>query len=782
MSLGNLYGWSSNNPLLLSLFPTFPAMAPFTAELILLAAIGLLLGQRGMSRIGSVVLLVGLTAAAAFLVPSLASVTRLHPFDSARVVALTGDPSKALVIAAAMGALGLAMILLARDAASVRSLTVGGMLAASVASGAWTVLVSYTVGIIEAGGTLWSARLSVVATVAVLFLGLALLERTWRAVHGEVRHNLVRWWLLAAWSVALAYVLHLIGSVVARPDEVGVWPATMALLAVTGATLIAVIGLGVERARSARQELESANAVLRQREAQLARSTELLHAALDGSLDSFYLLEAVRHPDGSLQDLRFLDLNIRAADFLLRAPGDLLGTSLCEEFPVYRTGEFLSTYESVIQSGIPLETDFKIVSTVAGVPTQFLKQQIVKVGDGVAITSRDVTAARQLEEQFRHAQKMDAVGRVASGVAHDFNNLLTVINGITVMMIDDRDLALHHRADMFEILGSVTRGTDLTKRLLAFSRRQPVAPSTIALPDLVGEIVALTRRVLPQGIWLDAVQGPASPCVHVDKLLLEQALMNLILNARDAMGDRGTLSVFTEQVSLAAPRHYGQASIPVGEWGRVTIRDTGSGMTPHVLEHLFEPFFTTKPAGKGTGLGLSTSFGIVRQANGHLVVADTGSAGTTIHVYLPSVLSEPVVERAQGLGPRNASGYERILVVDDDPAVRSVVRRMLLRAGYDVASVESGEEAERAIRGESPFALLVTDMVMPGIGGGELARRALALQPDLRVLYISGYTDDEVVRDAQMESGRAFVAKPFTAEEFLGRVRDLLDGAVTTGV
>ncbi|MES2305907.1 MAG: response regulator [Gemmatimonadota bacterium] len=782
VSFGNLYGWTTNNPLFLSPFPTFPAMAPFTAELLLLATAGLLLGQRGMSRVGVAVLVVGLLAITAFVIPALAVVTRLHPFDPARVAALTGSPSNVLVMATAIGALGLAMILLARDAASVRSLTVGGMLAASAASGGWTVLVSYTVGIIEAGGTLWSARLSVMATVGVLFLGLALLERTWRAVQGELRHNLVRWWLLAAWSVALAYVLHLVGSVVARPDEVGVWPATLALFAVTGATLIAVIGLGVERSRSARQELESANAELRQREAQLARSTELLRAALDGSLDSFYLLEAIRDADGTLRDLRILDLNIRAADFLMRAPDGLRGASLCAEFPVYRKGEFLETYESVMLSGIPVETEFKIKPDVAGGAAQFLKQQIVKVGDGVAITSRDVTAARQLEEQFRHAQKMDAVGRVATGVAHDFNNLLTVIIGITVMMIEDEELSSHHRADLFEVLGAVTRGTDLTTRLLAFSRRQPIAPATIALPALVGEIVALTRRVLPQGIALDAVQGPSAPYVHVDRLLLEQALMNLILNARDAMVDRGTLTVFTEQVTLAAARHYGQASIPAGEWGRVTIRDTGSGMTTHVLEHLFEPFFTTKAAGKGTGLGLSTSFGIIRQANGHLVVADTGPAGTTFHAYLPAVGMAAAREPSLGLGPRNASGSERILVVDDDPAVRSVVRRMLSRAGYDVVSVESGEEAELALRDESPFALLVTDMVMPGIGGGELARRAVATHPDLRVLFISGYTDDEVIRDARMESGRAFVAKPFTAEEFLGRVRDLLDGAVTTGV
>ncbi|MEP6589634.1 MAG: ATP-binding protein [Gemmatimonadota bacterium] len=774
-----LVGWAIQSPLLLHAFPTYPPLDPFTAEVIVLAAVGLLLSPRAMVWAGITIALVCIGSLVASLAGYGALLGGLHPFDHALVAAERQGATPAWFPLGVLALIGLAMVLLGQPRTRQRAWIPGGMLAAAATAAAWTVLVSYTVGVMEIDASPRPARVAVLAMVGTLLMGLVLLQRGWRLTHGERRFHLVRWWLLAAWAVALAYILELLSAVVRRPDVIGVWPATLALLAVTGATLAAVIGLGMERNRSARRLLEARNAALREQERQLARSAAMLRAALDASLDAFYLLEACRDSAGHVQDFRFLDLNVRGADAISGSREELLGSLLCEQVPECRTDGLFGHYVMVLESGVPLEAEFRLAHGPGDGRVRYVRQQIVKVGDGIAVTSRDITSGRQLEEQFRHSQKMDAVGRVASGVAHDFNNLLTVVRGITDLLLEDPELSEAHRADLREVEGAVKRGAGLTSRLLAFSRRQPVEPKRLSIGDLVTDVMALTRRALPGNVAIEIDLAAHSPVVLADRLLLEQAMMNLILNARDAMDLGGILTVRTEQVQLDAPRPYDQAVIPVGLWARIAIIDTGTGMSPQVIEHLFEPFFTTKPAGKGTGLGLSTAFGIVRQAGGHLVIAETGPRGTTAHLYLPTIDAndpEIAVVTLEGV-PR--SGEECVLVVDDDAAVRGVVRRLLTRAGYQVTEVESAEAALAALASGPPFALLVTDMVMPGMGGGELARRACEADPRLRVLYISGFTDDASIRDLPLESGRAFLPKPFISEEFLRQVRELLDGSVT---
>ena len=402
---------------------------------------------------------------------------------------------------------------------------------------------------------------------------------------------------------------------------------------------------------------------------------------------------------------------------------------------------------------------------------RWLQHQAVRTGDGVAVTLRDITAARELELQFRHSQKIDAIGRLASGVAHDFNNMLSVVLGTTEELLADPSVAATHRKDLATIRQAVERGSELTNRLLAFSRRQPSRREPLAMEHVVHDVVELARRAMPAAHVITTVGTTEPTTILADRSLLEQAVMNLLLNARDAMADGGTIAITVDTVTIHAAVRHAAGEVAPGEWVRLEVRDTGHGMAPGIIEHIFEPFFTTKPIGMGSGLGLSTAFGIVRQADGHIVVAESGSDGTAMHVYLPFA----DVGDADLMRPRRddspipataASTIERIVVVDDEPEVRQVVARLLRRLGHEVAEADTGA-AGLALLEQHRATMLVTDMLMPGMGGAELGRLALSAYPGLLVLYISGYTEEEI-RLAGVEHRRErFLAKPFTAHELL---------------
>jgi len=387
----------------------------------------------------------------------------------------------------------------------------------------------------------------------------------------------------------------------------------------------------------------------------------------------------------------------------------------------------------------------------------------------------DISERVRLEEQLRQSQKMEAVGRLAGGVAHDFNNLLTVINGYSEMLQAGLDPTDPNHGLLTDVRDAGERAAALTRQLLAFSRRQVLEPRVVELGQVVRGLEKMLRRLISEDIGLATSLPPALPRVCVDPGQLEQVVMNLVVNARDAMPGGGRLSIELRAVVLDdAVRE----RIPDGRPGRflqLSVADTGCGMDGELLARIFEPFFTTKEQGKGTGLGLSTVFGIVQQSHGFIEVASRVGEGTTFRVYLP------VAESQDGAGAEDrpdgpVGGKERILLVEDDPMVREVTRRILAGVGYEVLPAAGPEHAlGQVVDGKAAFDLLLTDVVMPGICGPELSKRLLELRPGIRVLFMSGYTDDALSRLNLAASDIQLLQKPFSAVDLTRRVREVLD-------
>jgi len=387
---------------------------------------------------------------------------------------------------------------------------------------------------------------------------------------------------------------------------------------------------------------------------------------------------------------------------------------------------------------------------------------------------RDLTARRQLEEQLRHAHRMEGVGRLAGGVAHDFNNLLTVINGYCDVLLDggagdgpDRD-ALRAIRDAGE------RAARLTQQLLAFSRKAIVEPKVLDVNGLLADSARLLRRLIGEHIAVATDLAPDLPPIKADPGQIEQVVLNLVVNARDAMPDGGRVTIRTRTV-LLAEADAARADLAPGVHVEVAVADTGCGMPADVLARIFEPFYTTKGVGQGTGLGLAVVHGIVRQAGGHVAVASEVGRGTTFTLLFPAV-SRVVGGSASGTRPP-AAGTETVLLVEDEDLVRTIARQGLDRHGYRVLEARGGEEAIRlAAEHAGPIHLLVTDVVMPGLGGRQVADAVRGLHPALRILYMSGYTDDAIVRAGIVEAEDAFLHKPFTAVALARKVRAVLDG------
>jgi PAS domain S-box-containing protein len=387
----------------------------------------------------------------------------------------------------------------------------------------------------------------------------------------------------------------------------------------------------------------------------------------------------------------------------------------------------------------------------------------------------DITAKIHLEAQFRAAQKMEAVGRLAAGVAHDFNNILTIINGYSEMLatlLPEESLG-HEYAQ--EIKGAGNRATGLTRQLLAFTRQQVLAPRLLDLNALVTNIEKMLRRLIGEDIHLSMARAPDLWTIKADPGQIEQVIMNLAVNARDAMPRGGKLTLETSNVEVdeaSAARH---PPMVAGRFTMLAVTDTGCGMSAETQSHIFEPFFTTKEVGKGTGLGLATVYGIVKQSGGFIWVYSEVGIGTTFKIYLPpedeALKVAEAKERTQWSG-----GTETIMVVEDDPNLRSLVRKFLEGSGYNVVEAHDGQEALLLGRQRhGPIHLLLTDLVMPGMGGRELGDILLELQPELKVLYMSGYTDDTVVRHGELDTSQSFLQKPFTSEALLRKVREILD-------
>jgi len=396
---------------------------------------------------------------------------------------------------------------------------------------------------------------------------------------------------------------------------------------------------------------------------------------------------------------------------------------------------------------------------------------------GILGIGRDVTERVQLEQQLRQAQKMEAVGRLAGGIAHDFNNILTAITGYADLLLEDLGATDPRRQDADEIHKAADRAAGLTRQLLAFSRQQVLQPTVLEVNKLVSDLEKMLRRLLGEDVELSTRLAPTTGRVKADPGQLEQVVMNLAVNARDAMPNGGKLTLETANVDLDeayAADHYPARA---GPFVLLAVSDTGIGMSEETQAHMFEPFFTTKEKGKGTGLGLATVYGIIKQSGGFIWVYSEVGHGTTFKLYLPRV--EELAERAAAPAharTRPARGTETILVVEDEAPVRNVARQVLERHGYTVLEAPSAEAAlDIATRYSGTIHLLLTDVVMPGLNGRELASRLADLRPDARVIFMSGYTDDAVTRHGVLEPGSAYVQKPFTPDAIARKVREVLD-------
>jgi PAS domain S-box-containing protein len=394
--------------------------------------------------------------------------------------------------------------------------------------------------------------------------------------------------------------------------------------------------------------------------------------------------------------------------------------------------------------------------------------------EAALVLAHDVTDRLRLEQRLAQAEKMEAIGRLAGGVAHDFNNLLTVIDGYAAMLREQ----IGEREELGEIAHAASQATSLTRQLLAFSRRQVLNPRVLDLNEVVSGMQSMLGRIIGDDVRLGVRLCADGALVEADHAQLERVVLNLAANSRDAMPQGGRLMIETARVDLGEDAVEAHGEGTAGPHVVLSVSDTGAGMDDEVRRHLFEPFFTTKASGAGTGLGLATVFGVVKQTGGSIYVYSEPGRGTTFKIYLPAVVgAEPTgPARSPADGRRGERGHETIVVVEDDSSLRELVRLMLEGCGYSVLTAENGEQAAR-LCAEHPggVELLLTDVVMPEVSGRVLADRLEALFPALRVLFMSGYSDEAVFSNGLIRPNTAFIEKPFNERGLARKVREVLD-------
>jgi PAS domain S-box-containing protein len=521
----------------------------------------------------------------------------------------------------------------------------------------------------------------------------------------------------------------------------------------------------------------------RRAEQQVREDRERLHRILD----SLFVFVGLFSPQGAL-----VEVNRASLDTAGLEPEDVIGKpfettfwwahSPTEQARVKETLQRAARGETVREvfearvlgeSTIIVDALFSPLRSESGAVVEI-------VASAVDITERKRTedALRESEERLRELQKMEAIGQLAGGVAHDFNNILTVIQGHASLLEADHS-PKNVRECARQIAEGAERAAALTRQLLLFSRRQVMQPATINLNDVVGALSGMFERVLARNILLETVQAPDLPWIHADAGMIEQVLINLVVNSRDAMPAGGRLTVATTAAHISetdARRH--PDALP-GPWVRLSVSDTGNGIAPDLLPKIFEPFFTTKNADKGTGLGLATAYGIVKQHHGWIEVASDVGRGTTIDVYLPARSGPPAATANPVAAAQAVGGTETILVVEDDPEVRTLVVDLLRRLGYTVLQAESGQAAVGLWnRHKSEIRLVLTDLVMPGgMNGREVAERLQTERPDLRIVYTSGYSSELAEHRTALAPGVPLLQKPYRPARLAEVIRESLDTA-----
>jgi PAS domain S-box-containing protein len=488
------------------------------------------------------------------------------------------------------------------------------------------------------------------------------------------------------------------------------------------------------------------------------------------------------------RELRFVRLNQVIADINGMAIHDHIGKYPREIIPALR--ELVEPpLQHVLQTGERILDQRAQMTMPGGEKRHFLytcfpiRGAGVEVA-GVGVIAVETTAQQELEQQFLQAQKMEAVGRLAGGVAHDFNNLLTVITSYSTMALESLRPEDPLHEDITEVRGAAERATRLTKQLLAFSRKQVLRPQPLDLSQMATEMQRMLQRLIGEDMTLDLRLASDLGSVSADPGQIEQVIMNLVVNARDAMPNGGHVIIETANVAFSSELSMTEIGRPAGEYVRLTVTDTGTGMTEETLANLFEPFFTTKSAGAGTGLGLSTVYGIVKQSEGDIHVQSELGRGTTFRLYFPRIQSDvrPAGIRTPAHGAP-LRGSETILLVEDDESLRHMAARVLREAGYLVLDARTPmEAAATGTQYAEDIDLLLTDVVMPQMSGRAIAERLVKHRPTLAVLYMSGYTDDDVLRRGVLATDTGFLQKPFTPAQLLQQVRVALNGRADSRV
>ena len=525
-----------------------------------------------------------------------------------------------------------------------------------------------------------------------------------------------------------------------------------------------------------RSALEAAHGELRQRFAELSDLKSYTDHILDSLVNGIVTLDL---------DGRVITLN-GAAESLLGCPPVAAARGRHVTEVLAHAPELVVTLQAAIQWRTGRTGTVTLPGRLGNVVPVEITTATLKGGEGqdlgVIAIVRDLTAVRALEAQLRHAQKMEAVGRLAGGVAHDFNNLLTVITGRSQLLLLKLPPESPLRRDVELVEETAHRASALTRQLLAFSRKQMVQPRVVDLNEIVRGMETMLGRLIGEDIGLATRLDPTAGCVRADPAQLEQMIVNLAVNARDAMPLGGRLTLETSFVRLDESFARQYVGLRAGPHVRLTVRDTGVGMDGLIKTHLFEPFFTTKGPGKGTGLGLATVYGIVTQSGGAIRVESEPGQGAAFTIDLPRVDAPADARGDLGIPTAAPHGSETVLLVEDEPEVRRLARDILHEQGYTVLEATDGDDALKIGREHGgPIHLLVTDVVMPQMGGRELADRLMAGRSETKVLYVSGYTDDAILHQGVSETGTAFLPKPFTAWALSQKVREVLDAAPATG-